>query len=98
MAEPFRYDADVEPGETRHIRSEVSETYLGDPVELPITVVNGEHDGPRVCVTAAIHGDELNGVKVAQEVADRYDPAELHGTLVVVHVCNVARTLCVRAG
>jgi len=89
MIEPFRYDAEVDPGETRYLRFEVSETYLGDPVEIPITVINGEHDGPRVCVTAAIHGDELNGVKAAQEVADTYDPAELHGTLVVVHVCNV---------
>jgi len=89
MIEPFRYGAEVDPGETRYLRFEVSETYLGDPVEIPITVINGEHDGPRVCVTAAIHGDELNGVKAAQEVADTYDPAELHGTLVVVHVCNV---------
>ena len=87
--EPFRYDAEVEPGEAKHVRSEVSETYLGDPVEIPVTVVNGERDGPRVCVTAAVHGDELNGVKVAQEVAAAYDPAELRGTLVVVHVCNV---------
>lgn len=87
--EPFRYDAEVEPGELKHVRYEVSETYLGDPVEIPVTIINGEHDGPRICVTAAIHGDELNGVKVAQEVADRYDPADIHGTLVVVHVCNV---------
>jgi predicted deacylase len=87
--QPFRYDAEVDAGEVRHVRSEVSETYLGDPVEVPVTVVNGEHDGPTLCVTAAIHGDELNGVKVAQEVADGYDPADLHGTLVVVHVCNV---------
>ena len=85
----FRDDAEVRPGAKKHVRYEVSETYLGDPVEIPVTVVNGEHDGPTLCVTAALHGDELNGVKVAQEVADGYDPAELHGTLVVVHVCNV---------
>lgn len=88
-AEPFRYDAEMEPGEIRHIRYEISETYMGDPVEIPVTVINGERGGPTVFVTAALHGDELNGVKVIQEAADRYDPAEIHGTLVCIHVCNV---------
>lgn len=49
--EPFRYDREVPPGETQHLRYEVSETYLGDPVDIPVTVVNGERDGPRVCMT-----------------------------------------------
>ncbi|MFB6131701.1 MAG: succinylglutamate desuccinylase/aspartoacylase family protein [Salinigranum sp.] len=91
MSEPrtFRYESEVEPGEARHFRYEISETYLGDPVEMPVTVINGERDGPRVFMTAAIHGDELNGVKVLQEVADRYSPADVCGTLVLLHVCNV---------
>jgi hypothetical protein len=85
----FRYDGEVPPGEKRQFRYEVGETYLGDPVEIPVTVVNGDEPGPRVCMTAAIHGDELNGVKVLQEVADRYTPAGIHGTLVLLHVVNV---------
>jgi predicted deacylase len=86
---PFRYDAEVPPGKTRHLRYEISETYLGDPVEIPVTIINGEHGGPTAFLTAALHGDELNGVKVLQEVADRYDPAAVHGTIVCVHVANV---------
>ncbi|MFB6136710.1 MAG: succinylglutamate desuccinylase/aspartoacylase family protein [Halobacteriaceae archaeon] len=86
---PFRFDAEVPPGEKRQFRYEVSETYLGDPVAVPVTVVNGDGDGPRVFMTAAIHGDELNGVKVLQEVADRYDPGDVDGTLVLLHVVNV---------
>lgn len=62
--EPFRYDAEVKPGEKRHIRYEIGETYLGDPVEIPVTISNGVEDGPTVFMTAGIHGDELNGVKV----------------------------------
>ncbi len=86
---PFRYDAEVDPGDTRHVRCEISETYLGDPIEIPVTIINGEHDGPVVYISAALHGDELNGVKVVQEVADRYEPTDIHGTLVCLHVCNV---------
>lgn len=87
--EPFQYDAAVDPGEKRQFRYEVGETYLGDAVEIPVTVINGEHDGPRVVMTAAVHGDELNGVKVLQEVADRYTPGDIHGTIVLLHVVNV---------
>ncbi|ELZ22685.1 succinylglutamate desuccinylase/aspartoacylase [Halosimplex carlsbadense 2-9-1] len=32
-------------------------------------------------MTAAVHGDELNGVKLLQDLADRYRPGEIHGTL-----------------
>jgi len=55
-SEPFRVDAEVEPGEKRHLRHEVGETYLGDAVEIPVTVINGERDGPVVGLTAAVHG------------------------------------------
>ena len=85
----FRDGGEVRPGEKRHLRYEVGETCLGDPVEVPVTVINGDRPGPRVFVVAAVHGDELNGVKVAQEVATRYDPVDLAGTLVVIHVANV---------
>jgi len=89
MTRAFRHDAAVEAGEKRHFRHEVSETYLGDPVEIPVTVVNGVEDGPTVFLSAALHGDELNGVKVLQEVASGYEPPEINGTLVCLHVVNV---------
>jgi len=56
---------------------------------MPVTVINGEQDGPRVFIRAAVHGDELNGVKVLWEVADRYSPTDVHATLVLLHVVNV---------
>ncbi len=87
--EPFRYEERVPPGERRQFRAEVGENYLGDTVEIPVTVVNGVGEGPTIFFTAAIHGDELNGVKVVQEIATRYDPEALRGTLVCLHVCNV---------
>ncbi|MFB6096459.1 MAG: succinylglutamate desuccinylase/aspartoacylase family protein [Haloferacaceae archaeon] len=79
----------VEPGETQNIRYGISETYLGDPVRVPVTIVNGEHDGPTVFLSAAAHGDELNGIEVVREVAFEWDLSELHGTLVCMPVLNV---------
>jgi len=79
----------VDPGETADIRYSISETYLGDPVRVPITIVNGPYDGPTVFLSAAVHGDELNGIEVVREVAQDWPHDNLHGTLVCMPVVNV---------
>lgn len=79
----------VDAGEKRHFEYEVGESYLGQPVEMPVTIVNGERSGPRLFLSAAVHGNEINGVKVIQRMTDRYEPTDLHGTLVCLHVVNV---------
>ena len=90
MSERFTYDSGaVDPGETANVRFTVSETYLGDPVRIPVTVVNGERAGPTLCLTAAAHGDELNGIEIVREVAHEWDHSELRGTVVCLPVLNV---------
>lgn len=91
QGEPFRYadGNEVPPGEKRHLQYSIGKTYLGNSIELPVTIINGAQPGSRVFLSAAIHGDELNGVKVLQEVAAQYDPSDLHGTIVCLHVLNI---------
>jgi len=79
----------VEPGETQNVRYGISETYLGDPVRIPVTIVNGARSGPTVFLTAAAHGDELNGIEVVREVAHEWDHDALAGTLICMPVLNV---------
>ncbi|MFT4964396.1 MAG: putative deacylase, partial [Halobacteriales archaeon] len=67
----------------------VSETYLGDPVRIPVTIINGERPGPTAFLTAGIHGDELNGIEVVREVAQEWTHGDLCGTLVCLPVLNV---------
>lgn len=88
--EPFTYDGGaVAPGETANIRYTVSETYLGDPIRLPVTIINGPEPGPTACLTAASHGDELNGVEVVRTVAQEWDLTDLHGAVICLPVLNV---------
>ena len=79
----------VDPGERADIRYSISETYLGDPVRIPVSIVNGEQPGPTVFLSAASHGDELNGIEVVREVAHEWPHTNLHGTLVCLPVLNV---------
>ena len=89
-ARPFEFDGGrVDPGESMNVRYAISQTYLGDPVRVPVTIVNGPHPGPRIVLTAATHGDELNGIEVVREVAHDWDHTNLHGTLVCLPVVNV---------
>ncbi len=80
---------EIGPGEKRHLEYDVGENYLSQSIEMPVTIINGEQGGPRLFLSAAVHGNEINGVKVLQRVANRYEPADIHGTLVCLHVANV---------
>lgn len=63
------------------------ETRTGQPWLVPVVVVRGAKPGPRLLVTAGIHGDELNGIAVVHALAAT-DPATLAGTLVLVPGLN----------
>jgi uncharacterized protein len=79
----------VEPGERRDLAPAASESITGDLTSLPITVINGVGDGPRVFVTAAVHGDELNGIAICRRLLDTLDAADIEGSVIVVPIVNV---------
>jgi uncharacterized protein len=60
---------------------------LAQPWLVPVIVVRGAKPGPRLLLTAGIHGDELNGIAVIHDLA-AIDPASLAGTLVMVPGLN----------
>jgi len=76
-------------GETRDLQLAVSQSYSGDDVSLPIRVIRGPKRGPVLLLTAAVHGDELNGTGIIRELAIE-PPFELEkGTLILVPVVNI---------
>jgi predicted deacylase len=62
---------------------------LSRPVELPILVAKGRRPGPNVGLTAALHGNEINGIPVVQRVLHGLDLQALKGTVVGVLVSNI---------
>jgi len=79
----------VPPGTTSHLKVKISESYTSQAVHIPISVINGAHYGPTVFISAALHGDELNGVETVRRLIYEVDLAQLHGALVLVPVVNV---------
>ncbi|MEQ8704865.1 MAG: succinylglutamate desuccinylase/aspartoacylase family protein [Phaeodactylibacter sp.] len=62
---------------------------IGAPVRLPVLIAKGKTDGPVVGLTAAIHGNELNGIPVIQRLFTELDAQRLTGTVVGVPVMNI---------
>ena len=79
----------VDPGQSSTFRYRISETSMGDPVRIPVSIVNGAEPGPTLFLSAAAHGDELNGIEVVREVGLDWDHSTLRGTLILLPVLNV---------
>ena len=78
----------IRPGESQEILLKISEFYTSNPVNIPLTVVRGHEPGPAVFMTAAIHGDELNGVEVVRGMIQQMEPEKIRGTLLLLPVVN----------
>ena len=76
-------------GERVRLELPVARLATGNWLSLPVVVVNGQFDGPRLCLSAAVHGDELNGVEIIRQVLGGLEPDELHGAVLAVPVVNV---------
>jgi len=59
----------------------------------PVLVINGATRGPVLCLTAAIHGDELNGIEIVRRVMYDLDPSKLSGAVIGVPIGLVAGAL-----
>ena len=64
-------------------------TISGLALPTPVLVINGANPGPTVCLTSAIHGDELNGIEVVRRVMYDINPGKLKGTLIGVPIVNL---------
>lgn len=80
--------ASVEPGTREDIELRVERLASGPWISIPTAVIHGRRPGPCVSVSAAVHGDEINGVEIARRLLAEVRPSELAGTLIVVPVVN----------
>ena len=80
---------ELEPGTARRLSWSATELFEGVPVSTPVLAVNGAMPGPTLCLTAAVHGDELNGIEIVRRVLHDIDPDKLSGRVIGVPIVNV---------
>jgi len=81
--------ARVPPGTSTRLAWSPSQSLEGISVPTPVLVVNGAGNGPTLCLTAAIHGDELNGIEIVRRVLYNLDPQELSGAVIGIPIVNL---------
>lgn len=79
----------VLPGTTTRLAWTPSQSFEGITAPTPVLVVNGAKAGPVLCLTAAVHGDELNGIEVVRRVMYALKAEELSGTVIGVPIVNL---------
>ena len=66
---------------------------MGVPTHIPVIVARGTGEGKVLGLTAAVHGNELNGIPVIQRLFKAIDVKKLNGTIVGIPVLNVPSLL-----
>lgn len=79
----------IEPGERKNISLPVVDLYTSTSLSMPVQVICGQRQGPVMFVSAAVHGDELNGVEIIRRLLKRKAMRNVRGTLLAVPIVNV---------
>ncbi|MEZ6187885.1 MAG: succinylglutamate desuccinylase/aspartoacylase family protein [Planctomycetota bacterium] len=79
----------VPAGERQLVELHLTRLYTSGDVVIPVHVVHGRQDGPKLFVSAAVHGDEINGVEAIRRLLQLRLLDRLHGTLIAIPVVNV---------
>ena len=87
---PFKIaDEIVDPGTRATFDFALPALYTHTPMQMPVHIVHGKHEGPRLLVCAAIHGDELNGVEIIRRLMRQTNLHRIRGTLIAIPIVNV---------
>ncbi|HEY8540078.1 MAG TPA: succinylglutamate desuccinylase/aspartoacylase family protein [Steroidobacteraceae bacterium] len=81
--------AEVPPGTSKRLTWTGGTAMQGFVSPVPVFVLNGTGPGPVLCLTAAVHGDELNGIEVVRRVLEDLDVETLNGAVIGVPIVNI---------
>ena len=80
---------EIKPGQRRTLEIAVPSLYTHTQLEMPVQVIRGKKPGPCLFISAAIHGDEINGVEIIRRILNQKALKRLRGTLIAVPVVNI---------
>jgi predicted deacylase len=79
----------ISPDESKDVKLAVSESYSGLTVKIPIHIRRAAAEGPVVFVTAALHGDEINGTGAIRRLIQDNEFELRRGAVILVPVLNL---------
>ncbi len=79
----------IELGESKTIDFNIAKLYTSTNIEIPIIIERSLIPGPTILITAAIHGDEINGVEIVRQLISRKINKPKRGTIICIPILNV---------
>jgi len=79
----------ISPGQRVTVDLPVADLYTSTSLHMPVEVICGRNSGPVMFVSAAVHGDELNGVEIIRRLLRRKTLKSIRGTLLAIPIVNV---------
>ena len=79
----------VKPGTRVKLELPAARLYTDTEISIPVEVINAKADGPIMFISAAIHGDELNGIEIIRRILQMKSFKLIKGTLLAVPIVNV---------
>ncbi len=80
---------EIPPGQNIQINLQVAKLPTHTIIDLPVYIFRGGEEGPKVLLTAGIHGDELNGVETIRRLIVNKSVIPDCGMVVAVPIVNV---------
>ncbi len=89
MSELVIGEHSIKLGESKKIALPVAKLYTDGDVSLPVYIERGKKPGPNVFVSAAVHGDELNGIEIVHRLINMKGFKVQKGSVIFVPMVNV---------
>lgn len=82
--------ATANSGSKAHGYVKVAEYVGGQAVQVPIIIVHGARNGPKLWIQACVHGDEYHNVPALLQLARSLEPTRLRGSVILIPTVNVS--------
>jgi predicted deacylase len=80
---------DIARGERVRVQLEIAALYDFTQLTIPVEIIRGKEKGPVLFISAAVHGDEINGVEIVRKLLKKSVLKKIKGTLILVPIVNV---------
>jgi predicted deacylase len=61
----------------------------GEEIQFPFYLIEGKESGPKVCITAGIHGCEYSSIIAATKLYKTLNPKEVKGQIKIIPIVNM---------
>ncbi|MEC7264649.1 MAG: succinylglutamate desuccinylase/aspartoacylase family protein, partial [Bacteroidota bacterium] len=79
---------DYKAGTINKIWLQLGDDGFSNPILIPVIIAKGSEEGKVLGLTASIHGNELNGIPIIQNVMASLDVSKMKGTVVAIPGLN----------